>query len=49
MKACTFAVEVRENGMVYVEPPGIAGDDWRLLSMRPVSERESLVLVLDLR
>lgn len=39
MKACTFAVEVRENGMVYVEPPGIAGDDWRLLSMRPVSER----------
>ncbi|KAL8286133.1 hypothetical protein RQP46_004621 [Phenoliferia psychrophenolica] len=38
MKACTFAVQVRGD-MLYVEPPGLPGDDYRLLSLRPVSER----------
>ena len=40
MKACTFAVEVRGD-LLYVQPPGLPGDDWRLLSLRPVSERTS--------
>ncbi|KAK4698227.1 hypothetical protein P7C70_g8055, partial [Phenoliferia sp. Uapishka_3] len=38
MKACTFAVEVRDD-LLYVSPPGLPGDDWRLLSTRPVSEQ----------
>ncbi|KAI5479292.1 Rieske [Pseudohyphozyma bogoriensis] len=38
MRSCTFDVQVH-NGMVYIEPPGDAGDDWRLLSTRAVSER----------
>ncbi|KAM0755325.1 DUF455-domain-containing protein [Meredithblackwellia eburnea MCA 4105] len=38
MKACTFAVEIRE-GSVWIQPPGKVEDDWRLLSIRPVSEK----------
>jgi hypothetical protein len=40
MRACTFRVEARD-GMLWVEPPGDLGDDYRLLGIRAVSERES--------
>ncbi|GAA5885462.1 hypothetical protein JCM6882_009628 [Rhodosporidiobolus microsporus] len=39
MHACTYRVEVRTDGTVWMEPPGEAGDDWRVLGLRAVSER----------
>jgi len=40
MRACTYKVEERDDGQLYVEPPGLAGDDFRVLGIREVSERE---------
>lgn len=40
MKACTFKVEARDD-LLWVEPPGDLGDDYRLLGIRAVSERGS--------
>lgn len=37
LQACTFKVVVKDDS-VFVEPPGNPGDDWRLISIRPVSE-----------
>ncbi|GAA5968217.1 hypothetical protein JCM11641_003775 [Rhodosporidiobolus odoratus] len=39
MKACTFRIEVREDGQVWMEPPGTLEDDWKVLGVRAVSER----------
>ncbi|KAK4058905.1 hypothetical protein OIO90_000351 [Microbotryomycetes sp. JL221] len=39
MKACTFKVEERDDGLLWAEVPGLPGDDFRLLSSRPVSEQ----------
>jgi hypothetical protein len=37
LKACTYAVEVKDDGFVYVECPE-GGTNWRLVELRPVSE-----------
>ncbi|GAA6037094.1 hypothetical protein JCM8097_008727 [Rhodosporidiobolus ruineniae] len=37
--ACTYRIEVRSDGTVWLEPPGNTGDDWRVLGVRAVSER----------
>ncbi|BGP13868.1 hypothetical protein JCM10213_002506 [Rhodosporidiobolus nylandii] len=39
MKACTYKLEVRDDGTVWLEPPGTAADDWKVLGVRAVSER----------
>ncbi|GAA5830331.1 hypothetical protein JCM11251_001310 [Rhodosporidiobolus azoricus] len=39
MTACTHRVEVRTDGTVWMDPPGEAGEDWRVLGIRAVSER----------
>ncbi|GAA5996202.1 uncharacterized protein JCM10292_007457 [Rhodotorula paludigena] len=38
LQACTFRLEVRD-GVLHLEPPGSAGDDYRVIGIRPVSER----------
>lgn len=40
MKACTFKVELRDNGEIWLEAPGDPGDDYRVIGLRAVSERE---------
>lgn len=40
LRACTYRVEEREDRQLYLEPPGLAGDDFRVLGVREVSERE---------
>lgn len=40
LRACTYAVETRDE-ILFVEPPGDLGDDFRLLGVRAVSEGES--------
>lgn len=41
MRACTYRVEEREeDGLLWVEMPGLAGDDFRVVGVREVSERE---------
>lgn len=40
LQACTFRLEVRD-GVLHLEPPGSAGDDYRVIGIRPVSERAS--------
>ncbi|GAA5920239.1 hypothetical protein JCM1841_000436 [Sporobolomyces salmonicolor] len=39
MRACTYRVEARDDGRLWMEPPGDRGDDYRLLGVRIVSER----------
>ncbi|GAA5978129.1 hypothetical protein JCM10908_004239 [Rhodotorula pacifica] len=39
MKACTFRIQVREEGELWLEPPGDPGDDYRVIGVRAVSER----------
>ncbi|BGO89592.1 hypothetical protein NBRC10512v2_001548 [Rhodotorula toruloides] len=39
MKACTYRLEVRENGELWMEAPGDVGDDYRVIGLRAVSER----------
>ncbi|GAA5945860.1 hypothetical protein JCM3775_001910 [Rhodotorula graminis] len=39
MRACTFALEVRNGGELWMEPPGDLGDDYRVIGIRSVSER----------
>ncbi|TNY19804.1 hypothetical protein DMC30DRAFT_417552 [Rhodotorula diobovata] len=39
MHACTYRLEVRDDGVLYMEPPGDAGDDFRVIGIRAVSER----------
>lgn len=41
--ACTYKVEVREDGKLWVETPGGRDEDFRILGVRAVSERESLI------
>ncbi|KPV75879.1 uncharacterized protein RHOBADRAFT_13884 [Rhodotorula graminis WP1] len=41
MRACTFALEVRNGGELWMEPPGDLGDDYRVIGIRSVSERAS--------
>lgn len=41
MKACTFRLEVRDGDELWLEPPGDPGDDYRVVGVRAVSERES--------
>lgn len=50
LKACTYAVEVREEGsgnksggVVYIETP-TGGHAWKLVELRPVSEGPSTIL-----
>lgn len=40
MKACTFRLEVRDDDQLWLEPPGDPGDDYRVIGVRAVSERE---------
>jgi len=37
LRTCTYAVEVKDDGSVYVECPD-GGTNWRLVELRPVSE-----------
>ncbi|GAA6009025.1 hypothetical protein JCM10207_004069 [Rhodosporidiobolus poonsookiae] len=39
MKACAYRVELRDDGALWMEPPGEAGGDYRVLGVREVSER----------
>ncbi|GAA5848578.1 hypothetical protein JCM8547_004559 [Rhodosporidiobolus lusitaniae] len=38
-KACTFRVEVREDGTVWMEPPEGGKEEWTVVGIRTVSER----------
>ena len=40
-KACTYKIEAREDGKLWIQPPGDRSDDFRILGIRMVSERES--------
>ena len=37
LRACTYAVEVKGDGCVYMEAPE-DGTNWRVVELRPVSE-----------
>ncbi|GAA5894073.1 hypothetical protein JCM8208_002341 [Rhodotorula glutinis] len=39
MRACTYRLEVRNGGELWMEPPGDLGDDYRVIGIRAVSER----------
>ncbi|GAA5875313.1 hypothetical protein JCM16303_000580 [Sporobolomyces ruberrimus] len=39
LKACTYKIEAREDGKLWVQPPGDRCDDFRILGVRMVSER----------
>ncbi|KAK4053771.1 hypothetical protein OIV83_001427 [Microbotryomycetes sp. JL201] len=39
MRACSYKVEVRDDGKLWVEIPGSPGDDFRLIGKRAVSEQ----------
>lgn len=39
MKACTYRLEVREGGKLWMEALGDVGDDYRVIGLRAVSER----------
>lgn len=41
MHACTYRLEVRNGGELWMEPPGDLGDDYRVIGIRSVSERAS--------
>ncbi|GAA5996598.1 hypothetical protein JCM5350_006757 [Sporobolomyces pararoseus] len=38
-KACTYKIEAREDGKLWIQPPGDRSDDFRILGIRMVSER----------
>ncbi|GAA5845746.1 hypothetical protein JCM9279_006093 [Rhodotorula babjevae] len=39
MHACTYRLELRNGGELWMEPPGDLGDDYRVIGIRSVSER----------
>ncbi|GAA6012423.1 hypothetical protein JCM11491_004328 [Sporobolomyces phaffii] len=39
LKACTYKIEARRDGKLWVQPPGDRTDDFRILGVRMVSER----------
>lgn len=43
LKACTYKVEAKGDGKLWIEPPGEKSDDFRLLGVRMVSERVSFL------